>query len=164
MMLKSRLPEEPWKLGVDLPKIFSIKLKLQAWKKETNRIRSFGHFFWRSETVAFRVNSRRFDRVVLLWTPWTQQALQVRLAAALDSPWNQVRSLFVCTVSPARFAYSEMVLFWSRSIKQQHCKLYQTFSSLPWPSLTCPWACWWIRYWFQKLRWIGGKGIIGYQN
>ena len=58
MMLKSRLPEELWKLGVDLPKIFSIKHKLQAWKKETNRIRSFGHFFfWRSETVAFRVNS-----------------------------------------------------------------------------------------------------------
>ena len=46
MMLKSRVPEELWKLGVDLPKIFSIKHKLQAWKKETNRIRSFGHFFF----------------------------------------------------------------------------------------------------------------------
>ena len=45
MMLKRRLPEELWKQGVDLPKIFSIKHKLQAWKKEANGIRSFGLFF-----------------------------------------------------------------------------------------------------------------------
>ena len=159
MMLKSCLIRRALKARC-LTKIFTIKHKLQAWKKETNGIRSFGH----SETLALIVNSRLCGRVVLLWTPWTKPALQVRLAAALDSPWNQLPSLFLCIVFRVRFAYSAMVLFWSRSIKQQHCKLYQTFSSLPWPSLTCPWACWWIRYWFQKLQWIGGKGIIGYQN